>query len=105
MSGRLLLRPSVPDDLQSIINYLDQYSLTAADRFRAAFFEAAKDLAGMPGMGSPKYFKTRQLNCIRSWSIPGFRKFLILSRPLPDGIEVLAVSHGARELRSLLLGR
>jgi len=64
-----------------------------------------EDLAAMPGKGSPKQFRSSLLEGVRSWQVPGFRKFLILYRPISDGIEVLAVTHGSRKLRALHLSR
>ena len=105
MTRRVALRPQVPNDLRSIILYLEQSSAPAADRFVDAVFRAFDDLAAWPGKGSPKQFRNARLEGVRSWSVPGFRNHLILYRPLPDGIDVLAVTHGSRRIRSLLLGR
>ena len=105
MSRRILLRPQVPDDIRSVVRYLDTHSVSAADRFVDAVFAALDELALMPGKGSPKYFHSRRLAGVRSWSVPGFRKHLILYRSLPDAIDVLAVTHGSRRIRSLLMGR
>jgi plasmid stabilization system protein ParE len=105
MKPRIVLRPAVPSDIESIVAYLDQHSIVAADRFVAAVFAALDDLAAMPGKGSPKHFRSNRLSGVRSWAVPGFKNHLILYRPLADGIEVLAVTHGARRLRALLLGR
>jgi toxin ParE1/3/4 len=33
---------------------------------------------------------------IRLWRIRGFERYLILYRPIPDGIEVIRVLHAAR---------
>ena len=105
MTGRVVLRRDVPDDLHNITAFLEQHSLAAADRFIEAVFPAMEELAAMPGKGSLKQFRSERLKGIRSWSMPGFRNFLILYRPLNDGIEVFAVTHGARRLRALLLSR
>jgi plasmid stabilization system protein ParE len=99
------MRADVPDDLQSIVSFLDEHSEFAGDRFIASVFPAMEDLAAMPGKGSPKHFRSKRLEGVRSWSVPKFRKFLILYRPITDGIEVLAVAHGSRDLRKVLLGR
>ena len=105
MTPRVVLRPQVPDDVASIVAYLEQHSPAAADRFVTAAFAAFDDLASMPGKGSPKHFRSARLAGIRSWSVPGFRNHLIFYRPIPDGIEVIAVTHGARRIRDLLRGR
>jgi plasmid stabilization system protein ParE len=103
--GRVRLRRDVPDDLHAIVAWLDQHSVHTSDRFIKAVFSALEDLARMPGKGSPKHFRSRRLTGIRSWAVPAFRKFLILYQPISDGIEVFAVVHGSRHLRSLLLKR
>jgi toxin ParE1/3/4 len=59
----------------------------------------------MPGLGSLKFFRSRRLKGVRSWSVRGFRKILVLYRPIVDGIEVLGVVHGARDIKSLLMRR
>jgi plasmid stabilization system protein ParE len=105
MNPRVVLRADVPDDLHSIVEFLDQWSTTTSDRFLKAVFPAMEELARMPGKGSPKQFHSEKLRDVRSWCVPGFRKYLILYRPMPDGIEVLAVTHGSRKLRALLLRR
>jgi plasmid stabilization system protein ParE len=51
-------------------------------------------------------FQNRQLAGIRSIPVAGFRKYLIFHRLEPDGaIRVLAVVHGARDLRKILMRR
>lgn len=105
MSPRVVLRAQVPDDVESIVNYLEKYSGAAADRFVVAVFAAFDDLAAMPGKGSLKQFRNPRLRGIRSWFVPGFRKHLIFYRPIPNGIEVLAVIHGSRRIRDLLMRR
>jgi len=105
MSARVILKPQVPDDLRSIVDYLEQFSIRSADRFLEAVFRAFDDLAAKPGKGSPKHFRSRRLEGVRSWAVPGFRNHLILYLPIPDGIIVLAVTHGSRRIRALLLAR
>src|SRR5688572_1733247 len=105
MNSRVVLRPEVPHDLRSIVDYLDPFSLPTADRFVDAVFAAFEDLAAMPGKGSPKAFRSSRLEGVRSWAVPGFRNHLILYREKPGGIEVLAVTHGSRRIRALLMGR
>jgi plasmid stabilization system protein ParE len=105
MSRRVILRRDVPDDLHNIVRYLELHSIDAADRFVEALFPALEELAQMPGKGSPKHFNSPKLEGIRSWSVPRFRQFLILYRSITDGIEVLAITHGSRDLRTFLLSR
>jgi len=105
MSRRVVLRPEVPDDMQAIVTWLEQSSIQVADRFVASTFAAFDDLAGMPGKGSPKHFRRSGLTGIRSWAVPGFPKYLIYYQTHPDAIVILAVLHGARDVRRILKGR
>jgi plasmid stabilization system protein ParE len=45
------------------------------------------------------------LRGIRTWRVPGFKKYLIIYRPINEAIEVLAVLHGSRNLRARLRER
>jgi len=105
MTGRVILRAQVPGDLEEIIDYLAARNPPAANRFAQAVHETIEDLARMPGMGSPKWFREKRLAGIRSWLVRGFPNHLILYRPVDVGIEVYAVVHGARRLGTILRGR
>lgn len=105
MKPRVILRPQVPTDLESILDFFAERNPAIADRFADILAATLEDLAAMPGKGSPKNFRHRQLADIRSWTVPGFRNYLILYRPVDVGIDVLAITHGARQLAKLLKGR
>jgi plasmid stabilization system protein ParE len=38
---------------------------------------------------------------VRSWRVSGFRNYLIFYRIVPEGVQVLHVYHGARDLDAL----
>jgi plasmid stabilization system protein ParE len=75
MAHRIVLRPQVPDDLHNIVQYLEEHSIPAADRFIEAVFSALDGLAEMPGKGSPKQLRIASLKGLRSWAVPRFRKY------------------------------
>ena len=70
----------------------------AADRFLEAAYGTFQELAKMPGMGCPRTFPHARLRNLRSFRIRGFENYLIFYGPIQDGIEVLHVVHGARNL-------
>jgi plasmid stabilization system protein ParE len=105
MALRVILRPEIPDDLHQIVRYLETHNLSAADRFVEAVFAAFDDLAQMPGKGSPKRMRIRRPEGIRSWWVPGFRKYLIFYHFTEDALVVRAVQHGSRNVRALLRKR
>ena len=55
----------------------------------------------MPGMGRLREFDRPDLADIRSWPVGGFEDYLIFYRPVPTGIDVLRVVHGARDIAAL----
>lgn len=69
-----------------------------AFRFLNASEKAFAMLAKMPGMGRVRRFPHVEVGELRSWAIPGFERYLIFYRALPDGIEVIRVLHGMRDL-------
>jgi toxin ParE1/3/4 len=69
-----------------------------ATRFLESAEDAFASLAKMPGMGRVRRFPHAELGELRSWSIPGFERYLIFYRALSDGIEVIRVIHGMRDL-------
>lgn len=105
MKGRVILRSQVPDDLAAIVDYLAERSPAAASRFIQSAQDTLSRLAAAPGIGSPKEFRSRRLVGIRSWPVAGFPNHLVFYRPVEDGIEVLGVLHGARNIRSVLRER
>jgi plasmid stabilization system protein ParE len=102
---RVILRRAVPDDLSSILDYLGARSPAAADRFIDAVQSALNKLTQFPEAGSLKQFRDARLRGVRTWRVPGFKKYLIIYRPIDIGIEVLAVLHGSRNLRARLRER
>jgi toxin ParE1/3/4 len=103
--SRVRLCAQVPDDLLAIHDYLFSKNPAVAERFLATVEPTLDELARCPGKGSPKHFRSRKLAGLRSWSLPGFRNYLILYRAIEGGIEVLAVVHGSRNLPRVLKDR
>jgi plasmid stabilization system protein ParE len=103
--ANVLLHRDVPSDVEGITSYLEGRNSVAAQRFARSIFPTIDDLAKMPGMGSLKNYRLRKLRDVRTWSMRDFRKILILYYPVEGGIRVVAVAHGARQLRKLLRQR
>jgi toxin ParE1/3/4 len=93
--------PQAQRDLIDHAYYIAETSIDASDNFLYAAEEAFRDLAAMPEMGSPREFKNPRLKGLRMWSVPGFRKHLIFYLPKEDGVEVIRVVHGSRDLAAL----
>ena len=91
-------------DLLEHFVYLGRDSVAAARRFLKAADKAMESLARMPEMGGLWDSRNPALAGLRIWSIRKFKNYLIFYRPVPEGIEVLRVLHGARDIDTLLKG-
>jgi len=77
----------------------------AATRVVESAYETFETLAITPTLGRPRKFRNLRLKGIRSWRVSGFNNYLIFYRSIPDGIQVLHVYHGARDIEALLDGK
>jgi toxin ParE1/3/4 len=86
-------------DLLEIYNYYaEQRSADAAERMLRSIADTCEQIAAMPGMGRS-----------REELAPGLRSFpsgsyILYYRPLEDGIRLLRVLHGARNIEDLFPG-
>ena len=99
--ARVVKASTAERDLLELFVFLGRGSVRAANRFLAAADQTCARLAAMPGLGSACESDHPALVGLRLWPVHGFPKYLILYRPLEDGIEVLRVFHGARDIESL----
>ena len=53
-------------------------------------------------MGWRPRLKNPLLASLRVFRVSGFEKTLVLYRPSPDGVEILRVIHGSRNIMALL---
>jgi len=95
---RCILSEFVEPELCAIWDYIAIDNLDAADRFLEAAYGTFQELARMPGMGRTRNFPQARLHNLRSFRIKDFENYLIFYSPIQDGIEVLHIVHGARDL-------
>lgn len=105
MTLRVERHPDVEGDILAIAAWIARDSPNAAWRFLEEVENTVSTLGHMPAKGSPKRFRDRRLAGIRSWSVSGFPKHLVLYEVRPDHVYVFAVVHGARRLLRLLRTR
>ena len=102
MKGCYLVRPKARRDIWEIADYIAADNIEASDRFLDEVQNAFQQLAGMPLMGSARRFRRPSLQGVRLWPIPHFEKHLVIYRPRKDGVEIVRVLHGARNIERLL---
>jgi toxin ParE1/3/4 len=103
VNRRYLIRPQADQDLDDqAAYYSDQESPTLGHRFLVAAHETFALLATQPQMGWHPRLVHPELPSARVFRIRGFEKTLIIYRPIENGIDILRVIHGSRNLRALL---
>lgn len=102
--GRRLEITSLADgDIDRHFNDIVEVSLERAVKFYDAMFQTFDELLRMPLMGRESEYRSPKLSDMRQWRVKGFTKYLIFYRPLPDGIEIIRIVHGASDLESTFL--
>jgi toxin ParE1/3/4 len=92
---RLLKRPEVYTDLEEIWWYIAQDSPANADQLLDQIQEKSLLIANFPNMGENR---DELLRGLRSFPVG---RYLVFYFPLPDGIDIVRVFHGSRDLESL----
>ena len=103
MTNRVRKRPQATVDLTQYAEYISRDSLDSALRFLDAAEQTFPFIAKMPEMGALCKFQSVEAKPVRFWPVRGFEKYLIFYLPLPDGIEIVRVLHGAMDLDSILI--
>jgi toxin ParE1/3/4 len=78
------------DNMQAAIRYMD-----AAER---AFLKLSEN----PGMGPEWEPRLRDYPGLRFWPITGYRNYLVLYFPREQGVEIVRVIHGARDVTRVM---
>ena len=99
--AKFVLAPCVEDELWRIWSFIALDNSDAATRVIEAAYWTFKKLAGKPGLGRLRKFSDPRLTGVRSYRISGFDNYLIFYRPVPEGIQILHVYHGARDIDAL----
>jgi toxin ParE1/3/4 len=103
VSARYLVKPKADRDLDDYADYLaEKASLDVALRFFDAAYSTFALLATQPNMGWRSKVNFQGLAVLRVFRVTGFEHMLILYQALPEGVDILRVVHGSRNLRALL---
>ncbi len=103
MSKAIHRRRAARQDLMEIFRY---YAREAGLRVAERFFTQAEAtftrLAGMPGMGTQYDHNHPALAELRFFPVSRFPKYIVFYRPAADGIQIVRVLHGARDIAGIL---
>lgn len=98
MTNRIVMLEDALRDLDEQVVYIGERNFDAAERFEKAVYNDLLTLAEWPGSGAKREYASPTLAGMRSWPVTGFENHLIFYRPIEDGIEVIRVLHGARDI-------
>ncbi len=99
--NKVTKRTQAERDIEESFVYIGEENLDAGVRFLVAAEESIDFVAKLPLIGSPREFRSSRLRNIRVWPVKGFEYYLIFYRPTDDGIEVLRVLHGKRDIEEV----
>ncbi len=93
--AKILRKPQAEADLIEIWTYIAQDSMTRSDKLLDEIDEKSQTLAQSPFIG-----KARDELGPRIRSFP-IGNYVLFYQPLEDGIEIIRVLHGARDIEAL----
>ena len=100
--ARVIKRVAAKRDLTDHFVFLaENASVDVARRFLRACNDSFQALAQMPELGTQRSLRNPRFPSIRAWPVKGFERYFIFYRPLTDGVEILRVIHGARDIERL----
>lgn len=88
-------------DLRECALYIGQDDAQAAIRFLDAANETFKRLAALPGSGTSYEAISQAFHGMRWALVSGFDKHLIFYVQVPEGIKIVRVIHGSRDIERI----
>lgn len=73
-----------------------------AARFMDSARETFEALARAPRIGVRCSFRRPSLSRLRRWPVKDFENWLVFYQPKRDGVEIVLVLHGSRDIEALL---
>jgi toxin ParE1/3/4 len=103
VSRRIFRQRPALIDLDEAADYLRQEGGPhLAVRFLREVDATLQSLAAIPGIGACYKPHDPLFEDVRIFPVSRFKKYLVFYRSIKDGIEVLRVLHGARDIQGLL---
>jgi toxin ParE1/3/4 len=93
--------PQAWDDMRAIVAYIANDNPDAAARFVPALEETYAQLEALPGLGSVRLFRRKDLQSVRIIPITGFEHYLLFYTVLGKHVRVLRILHAARDFPTI----
>jgi toxin ParE1/3/4 len=98
MSRRIIKSDLALNDLEEQAEYIRQDNPRAALRFLEAAEATFRQLASMPGIGERFETDNPLYRDLRGFPISKFSSRVVYYKPLADGVIIIRVLHGARDV-------
>jgi toxin ParE1/3/4 len=102
---RVRLRGAARVDINLIMENIHASRPRSARRFFLAVEKLAKRLTELPELGGVYESTDVEFSDLRVFPIPRFKNYLLFYRVHEDGIDVVRVLHGARDIPTLVAGQ
>ena len=102
--GNFVLSPQALEDLDIIWLHIAHDNPDAADRVIEAAYRICKSLAEHPELGPVRQFPGNIPAGIRFFVIPDFPNYIIFYRAADDGVEIVRILHGAKNIDDIFSG-
>jgi toxin ParE1/3/4 len=99
--ARLLVREKAWNDLAELGAFIARDNPAAVTEVVRQLRVSFEHLRRMPQLGRV-VTKIKTTEELRMWLSPAFRNYLIFYREPPDGVEIVRVLHGARDIKRIL---
>jgi plasmid stabilization system protein ParE len=97
------LTPLAKADIFEIWVYIAEDNEAAADRVQQAIYAGCEFVAASPTRGH--FRKDLTERALRFWTLTRYPNYTIVYRPETAPVQVVAVVHGKRDVRSILKNR
>lgn len=97
----LSIDPVADLDIVDLFDRLNSANPTAARRFLGAVHKTFEFLAENPGAGPLYRIDDPEMPAMRKWSVKGHSQYLVFYRASNNGVTILRVIHGSRDIPNL----
>lgn len=101
MSKRFTFLQKAEEDIEEILLYISHDNPAAAVAVREAIENTCETIARMPEIGSRRTVDNPLLEGIRLLPVKKFENYLIFYQPTEEGVLIVRVLHGARDIAAL----
>jgi plasmid stabilization system protein ParE len=93
--------PQAWDDMRAIVAYIAADNPDASARFVPALEATYEQLVALPGMGSVRHFRRKDLQGVRMLPVTGFEHYLMFYSAPDKHVKVLRILHAALDFPTI----